>query len=507
MPKARPPIVAVIITAIAVAACSPATSPSPSPTTAASTPSARQGAASSLPPGSAAPSEASSSAPTATSQVLVRGSARELSSNPVLMTPTRDGHLFVEVPSRSSGSTVLTRLDSKGRSTPGWPVTLAGATFCDAPMSLDDGSVRIVCTLQAPGVIERPGDEHFTTAGRDSGRAFAFDASGATLPGWPVEIDAPVVPSRLIGDSLRVLAPVVTDVEDAENPPEWFLREIDAAGATTNGAVMPRPGPCCAIVTIGPDGAAYAVTPGSPSEDTSQVTAFDMKGTAPRFPVAVVGVASGVAFDSDGNIWVLSAFPADRTSRVIAVFDTGSAPLSFAAADPQSGDTGGCESTIPVPPLIGPGRNGMIVVYSDVDGNIFAVDRTLETAKGWPFSLPDPLVHPRPGPESEHEAGYCPGPLAPSIGPDGTVYLALESHTSSVGGSLIAVGPDGLVRAGWPVGLKRPGAEFWSVAVGVDGTVYTIAYEPAAGGKSTATLLAIAPDSTILYRTTIIAPD
>ena len=113
---------------------------------------------------------------------------------------------------------------------------------------------------------------------------------------------------------------------------------------------------------------------------------------------------------------------------------------------------------------------------------------------------------PPPGSESEHEAGYCPGPLPPAVGPDGTVYLSLEADNSSVGGSLVAVGPNGRVRAGWPVGLKRAGAEFWKVEVGPDGTVYALAYEPGAGGTSTATLLAIAPDSAILYRTTIIAP-
>jgi hypothetical protein len=151
-------------------------------------------------------------------------------------------------------------------------------------------------------------------------------------------------------------------------------------------------------------------------------------------------------------------------------------------------------------------HSGPIVVYSEVDDAVFSVGRDLRTTSGWPFTPLDPLVIPRPGPESEHEAGYCPGPLPPAVGPDGTVYLSLEAHSSSVGGSLVAVGPNGRVRAGWPVGLKRAGAEFWNVKVGPGGTVYALAYEPEAGGRSTATLLAIAPDSSILYRTTIIAP-
>ena len=498
MPEPRRLIVTIIVSLIAAGACSSTVSPpastSPAPSTGSASIAPVQSDLPSPSPATPATSVAPTFAPRATSQILVHGSARELSSNPVLMAPTRDGHLFIEVPSRASGSTVLTRFDSEGRSAPGWPITLAGATYCAAPMPVGDGSVRMLCTLQN------------TSGGQDSGRAFAFDDSGRALPGWPVEIDDPVVTGRLIGDSLRVLADVATDTEDEESQAEWFLLSIDAAGATTNGVVMPRSQSCCPMVAIGPDGAAYSVTPGSPSEKRSQITAFDMDGVLPRFPTAVVGMASGVSFDSDGNIWVLSAFPANRTSRVLMVFDTGSGPLPFAAANPSSVDTGGCVSTMALSPLMPSDRSGLIVEYSDVDETVFAVNRDLDTAKGWPFRLPDPLVHPRPGPESEHEAGYCPGPLAPAVGPDGTVYLALQAHRSSVGGSLVAVGPNGRVRAGWPVGLKRAGAEFWSIAVGPDETVYAIAYEPAAGGTSTATVLAIAPDSTIVYRTTIIAP-
>lgn len=69
-----------------------------------------------------------------------------------------------------------------------------------------------------------------------------------------------------------------------------------------------------------------------------------------------------------------------------------------------------------------------------------------------------------------------------------------------------AVGPDGRVRPGWPVELTRPGAEFWSVVVGSDRTVYALAVEPEAGDTSSASILAIAPDSTVRSTTTIIEP-
>ena len=104
------------------------------------------------------------------------------------------------------------------------------------------------------------------------------------------------------------------------------------------------------------------------------------------------------------------------------------------------------------------------------------------------------------------EGSYCPSLAVPAVGPDSTLYLPLQARDASVGGSIVAVGPDGRVRPGWPVELTRPGAEFWSVVVGSDGTVYALAIEPETGDTSSASILAIAPDSTVLWTTTIIDP-
>ena len=94
----------------------------------------------------------------------------------------------------------------------------------------------------------------------------------------------------------------------------------------------------------------------------------------------------------------------------------------------------------------------------------------------------------------------------PAVGPDSTLYLPLQAREATVGGSIVAVGPDGRVRPGWPVVLKRPGSEFWSVVVGSDGAVYGLAVEPESGDTSSASILAIAPDSTVRYTSTIIEP-
>ena len=111
-------------------------------------------------------------------------------------------------------------------------------------------------------------------------------------------------------------------------------------------------------------------------------------------------------------------------------------------------------------------------------------------------------------------ADYCePGDVcegynvaAPTIGPDQVLYLIHGAATTSTGGTVVAVGSDGRVVAGWPVGLRRAGSAFWSVVVGPDGTVYALAIEPEPGDRSSATILGIAPDSTVRYTTTIVDP-
>jgi hypothetical protein len=94
----------------------------------------------------------------------------------------------------------------------------------------------------------------------------------------------------------------------------------------------------------------------------------------------------------------------------------------------------------------------------------------------------------------------------PAVGPDDVLYLLHAPRSASNGGSVVAVENDGRVRPGWPVSLKSPGATFASVVVGPDGTAFVLALEAEGAGRSSATILAIAPDSTVRYTTTMIDP-
>jgi hypothetical protein len=62
--------------------------------------------------------------------------------------------------------------------------------------------------------------------------------------------------------------------------------------------------------------------------------------------------------------------------------------------------------------------------------------------------------------------------------PGRSLYLLQVAHAAGTGGSIVAVGTDGALKAGWPVVLRRAGAGFSSVAVGTDGTAFALAVEP-----------------------------
>ena len=490
-----------LVIAIIVAGCTSASS-TPSPSVVAS-PSTPLGSADASPTpastGSSAPSRAPLSA-----RLPIRGSAREISDHVVLTAPRLGGGLYVLIPARVAPA-VLALLDSTGQLRPGWPVALAGATFCERLLPVDDGSVRVICTL------ENPDGDMFSPTG-----AFAFDSNGRPLAGWPVALQGFTFMGRVVGDELALLAAgPLGDVIDA-GPPTYeagLMTVAAAAGALRSGARVPMDEVWWrAVWALGADGVAYGVAPASadpsPQKRVSWITALDLSGVRPGWPVSFDGFPSGPAFGPDGRIMLTVASSVARTSRVVAFDREGqrvaasSAELAIATVDEFTGQTGGCETFAPEPPRVA--QDGTVFVYSSVRTGVFALDSYLAIMPGWPFEPAAPLARARPGFESEHEAGYCPGPVLPAVGPDRSLYLALQARDATVGGSLVAVGPDGRLRPGWPFRLSQPGAEFWSVVVGSDGTAYALAIDPEGVNASSATILAIASDGTVLWSSTII---
>jgi hypothetical protein len=230
-----------------------------------------------------------------------------------------------------------------------------------------------------------------------------------------------------------------------------------------------------------------------------------LDGLQDGFPVVIDGDVSGPSFDAAGRIHV-TAVPQARGPAQTFVLDgdgqpvpTGSSQLEITATS----DWWGAGDSHPAAPLVG------------ADGTTFVIDTTGDTTvaglspsgqlmDGWPYRSSLTL----------QDTGFCPagdtgcGGLlaAPAIGPDNVLYLLRAAATSAAGGSIVAIGPDGRVVSSWPVGLRRPGSEFWSIVVAADSQAYALAIEPEPNGSHSATILSISPDSAVRYRATIVEP-
>lgn len=398
------------------------------------------------------------------------------------MAPGPGGTLFVSIP--GSGGSVLALLDGGGRPRPGWPITLNESISCPGLFPVEDGSVRVVCD---------------TT---DLRAAFAFDARGGLMAGWPIEL--PLLywnAGRVVGNELTFFTlRWLTDTISCE---AW-VTTVAADGSVRRGTDVEA---CYGRWAVGPDGVVYGAgsVGGSAlgSADVSGITALDLDGSRAGWPVSFDGTASGPAFGR-GELIVLTVGSLMRGTSRVLIFDRDGKAVSAASTElPIATAESGVDCVRGMqPPLVA--QDGTIFVVSEIDTAVFALDPSLKVVRGWPFEPAVPLEWPW-----EHDPSdelFCPSLALPAVGPDSILYLPLQARDATVGGSIVAVGPDGRVRPGWPVELRRPGAEFWSVVVGSDGTVYALAIEPEPGETSSASILAIAPDSTVLWTTTIIDP-
>lgn len=417
------------------------------------------------------------------------------------MAPGPDGSLFVSIP-QADGS-ILARLDRTGQLRTGWPVTIKDTSACMLLFAVSDGSVRTVCNA-----TDLPEPE---LEARDV-RAFAFDADGNSMPGWPVQL-RPGEIGRMIDDELTLLVrEALTDTpETGQVSSKVWLAIVAADGSLRRGKEVPIVQTCCgSIWAVGADGGAYVVeTLRESSEgvgEANRVAAINESGARAGWPEPFDGTSSAPVIGPDGRIFLSVASIPTGTSRLLSFANgeagalAGSPELRIATAEHVT--TGGCSEGRPQPPLVA--VDGTAFLYSAIDDAVFAFDPTLKVMPGWPYRTATPLV--RPDSRYVKEDAFCPGFAAPTLGPDGTLYLPLQARDATVGGSLLAVNPAGEVSIGWPVELQRPGSEFWAVVVGPGGTAFALAVEAESSTTSSASILGISPDSTVVYRTTIIDP-
>ncbi len=428
------------------------------------------------------------------------------------MAPGPDGGLYVSIP-RLDGS-VLVLLDRSGRPRPGWPIGVSNSMSCGLLGALDDGSVRVVCDL-------RWVDGNITTFAIG---AFAFDSGGELIAGWPIILDDYGVDGlftgRVIGDELTLYLDDYFEGAIDEGEPggyRWLLT-VAADGTVRDGAPLLYGLGHSGYDTwaIGPDGVAYGTERHFTfpvAGTTSELTAVGPAGVPGGFPVAIDGIASGPAFDAAGRIHLTVGSPITPGARTF-VFDAegraigaGSGDLDMTATSDWTG-AGGVQPAVPL--VAADGTSFVIDAAGDPNGGatgattVAALSPSGEVMAGWPYRSAVGLEFTGFCGEGAVGCGFT--RAASAVGPDNVLYLLHQAANSSVGGSVVALGQNGRVVAGWPVGLRRSGAEFWSVVVASDGTAYALAIEPEGGDTFSASILALARDSTVLYTTTIIEP-
>ena len=420
------------------------------------------------------------------------------------MAPRPDGGLFVSI--QAPESAVLASLDAAGQVRPGWPIVLAGSSRCQIAADPKDGSLRAVCATPASGA-----------------RAFAYDDAGRLLAGWPVDISGGFVDEwgryrpRLVEGQLYL-------VLGSGSPASAWLVRVSADGSVRTGASLPGPGADESYVdaAIAPDGTAYVMAYAYAADGSAIVTviaAADLAGLKPGWPIRVGGEASAPSLGPDGRIYLTVGQPGGSASQLLAFARDGKAvpgwPVNLPVAAPSVWSGHGQRP--PAAPVVA--RDGSAYLVTEEGGfpgggtTAYAIDATGALRAGWPYRSSTGLVW----------NGYI-TPCAiggglrrsdPVAAPNGGLYLLHQVARGGTGGSIVAIGRDGAVKAGWPVVLRRAGAEFSSVAVGPDGTAFALAIEPerhedtgcgAPIPLSSATILAIEPDGTVRYRVTVAEP-
>ena len=431
------------------------------------------------------------------------------------MAPGPDGGLYVLIDTPRGlvtgppSQAVLALLDAAGKPRSGWPIKLTGWSCKDqngptrVMATAADGSIRLVCVEDADGEV---------TARQF---ALAFDPAGQELPGWPVEL--PVVdiwgsPPQTVGDELLVLAHAFAESlgGDIPQPGAWWLISVAADGTVRQGAryEVPDLAPYLSGASgrIAADGSAYLLAVrGALDAVTTQVVALDVNGVRTGWPQTVNGLVSSPTIGPQGRVYFVrtqGAGAATHSQRL--VFERDGRAVGVASDVPRMAaelEYTGAGAGLAAPTVA---ADGTSFISGEIDGRAaaYAIDPSGRPLPGWPYR-PDARFQ-RQGACSAQDTGCGVWRAVPAVGPNDTLYLLVAAPDSRHGGSIVAIGIDGHVRAGWPVRLPA-GAGFWSALVRPDGTVQALAVARKAGRDSW-TLYLIDPDGTVRQRTPIVKP-
>ena len=370
------------------------------------------------------------------------------------------------------------------------------------PLVAADGSVRLVCDADQDGDL--PGKR----------LAFAFTPGGTLMSGWPVDPwtgDSWQQVATVVGGTLYVPGRQITGEEGTPGASvaSW-VNEIGADASGREGTRVSSPNGVMPEVEPAPDGSLRLVdTGGRPGftdpGDQKLIMAIDVSGPIPGWPLTFDLSVSQPAFGPDGRMY-LAQVRSGRTSTLVVARDgeflpIGSDPLDIEQTEQWSG--AGPDGWLPAPPIVSPDGTVFLIEEAGSGLTVVALDPAGKVMAGWPYQAAARL----------ELLGRCGAPdtgcgvwrTAPVVGPENVLFLLLAADGPGKGGSIVAIGPDGVVRPGWPVVLPDAGSVFRSVVVGPDGTAYAVALDRVTN-PTTATVLAIDPGGTIRYRAPIVAP-
>ena len=387
-------------------------------------------------------------------------------------------------------TSTIALLDEDGTARPGWPIQFRGwSCLDDAPPHdlavASDGSLRIVCA------------EDTESEGPQRHVAIALGIDGAMLPGWPVELQsvAANVAPMVVADELRVLASDVAPGDGSSaQPVAWWVIGISAAGNAQLGRRYELADAAGQFdVRFAADGVAYRVAiedmPAPAPPTASVITAFDLDGVRAGWPITIEGAASHPVVGPEGKLFIVRRLGNGADSRAQAmtidpgtgVADATSDGLPIVPLDDRTG-----AGATPLGPIVARGGATIVIGSDSTHQFVYVVDPPLAGRGVPPTRLVMPLE--RMGTCDGQDTGCGVWRVLPIVGPDGTVYIPESAVgeggglSSSAGGSLVAVAPNGAMRTGWPVSLPDSMAGVWSIFVRADGTVIALAAIPQDGG-------------------------
>ncbi|HEX6868917.1 MAG TPA: hypothetical protein VF119_08930, partial [Candidatus Limnocylindrales bacterium] len=322
---------------------------------------------------------------------------------------------------------------------------------------------------------------------------------------WPADTPTPRA-QGMVEDFVWLM--VVRPTSDEAATASVSMMQVAPDGTTTQGVEETTENG--SAFAVGPDGIGYQVrqydwSATDPDDVTSEITAFDHAGVRPGWPVTIQGNASAIAFDEHGLVHVAVGSPSSGPTRVLVLdkdgreqpFGPDELPITSSATWAGAGDL------VPGAPIVSDGGRVYLVDTVGGDTRVLGLSSRGDRLTGWPYRSPAGMGW--TGYCGEGDTGCGHQRTMPVVGRGGTLYLVHAPSSRSTGGSLVAIGAQADVRSGWPVGLKRAGAEFWSVVANPAGGAWALAIEPERRAAS-ATILSIADDSTIRWSTTILEP-